>query len=131
MKTQAQLVFDVAVKINATGIAQPLSGEDDAYFTSAIQGLVAEMIAARICYLPNLDQIPDLVYEPVKSYLAAMLAEETGGTAPTAQQIELLEDRIKRVTKPMAAKRLLQTDPALSGVNRARGGFNFTNGTST
>lgn len=126
MKTKDELIDDVAVDLNMTGLGQPLAGEDQAYLSSRISSLTAELIARNICYLPNLDQIPDGVYEPIMAYMIARLSSGTGGPIVPETEVELIENRIKSATRPMTGRNRLRTDPILNRISRIP--FNWTTG---
>lgn len=120
MKTGDQLITALAVEIDMVGIGQPLSDEEQTYLSDRVSGLVADAQARKILYLPNLDQIPDQVFEPLMAMLAARLSAGTGGQPVSEAEMELIESRVRDVTRPMAPRRTLQTDIGLLG---RRGGY--------
>lgn len=120
MKTSDQLITALAVEIDMAGIGQPLSDEEQTYLSDRVSGLVADAQARKILYLPNLDQIPDQVFEPLMAMLAARLSAGTGGATVPEAEMEMIESRLRDVTRPMAPRRTLQTDIGLLG---RRGGY--------
>lgn len=124
--TATQLVTTVALDLNVIGVGEPLAAEDEDLLMRRCKALVADLQQRAVLYLPDLEQIADGLFEPLVAVLAMRLGPGYGRPPPNPLEIEAGEDRIKSASRPVAARRTLQLDPALLG--HCGGAFNFKTG---
>jgi len=117
--TSTQLVNTVALDLNVIGVGDPLAAEDEELLARRCRALIADLQNRGVLYLPDVEQIADGLFEPLVAALAMRLGPGYGRSPATALEIEAAEDRIKSASRPVAARRTLQVDPALLG---GRGG---------
>jgi hypothetical protein len=121
--TSTQLVNTVALDLNVIGVGEALAAEDEDLLARRCKALVADMAQRAVLYLPDLEQIADGLFEPLVAVLVMRLGPGYGRLAPNPLELEAAEDRIKSTSRPIAARRTLQIDPALLG--RGCGAFNL------
>jgi len=124
--TSTQLVNTVALDLNVIGIGETLSAEDEDLLARRCKALAADLQQRAVLYLPDLDQIVDGLFEPLVAVLVLRLGPGYGRPPSGVLELEAAEDRIKSASRPIAARRTLQIDPALLG--RRAGAFNAKNG---
>lgn len=124
--TSAQLTNTVALDLNVIGVGEVLAAEDEDLLARRCKALVADLQHRAVVYLPDLDQIADGLFEPLVAVLVMRLGPGYGRPPLPASEIEAAEDRIKSASRPTAAQRTLQIDPALLG--RGGGRFDFSRG---
>jgi hypothetical protein len=113
--TATQLVNTVALDLNVIGVGEVLAAEDEDLLARRCKALVADLQHRAVLYLPDLDQIADGLFEPLVAVLAMRLGPGYGRPPPMVLDMEAAEDRIKSASRPVAARRTLQIDPALLG----------------
>jgi hypothetical protein len=118
------LINTVSLDLNITEPGDPPSPEDAELIETRAKSLVADLQGRGKVYLPNLDSIPDQVFEPLVAVIILRLGPGYGRPAASDQTIMIAEDRLKAASRPTAAQRLLQTDPVLRQGNRRPGRFN-------
>jgi hypothetical protein len=121
--TSTQLVNTVALDLNVIGVGATLSAEDEELLARRCKALVADLQQRAVLWLSDLDNIPDGLFEPLVAVMVLRLGPGYGRAPASPLEIEAAEDRIKSVTRPAAARRVLQIDPALLG-----GASNFRTG---
>ena len=120
MFSSTQLVNTVALDLNVIGLGEALSDEDEENLSSRCRSLVADMQGRAVLYLPDLEQIPDALFEPLVAAIVLRLGPSYGRPAPSPVDMESAEDRIKSAARPVAPRRTLALDPLLLGLGRCR-----------
>jgi hypothetical protein len=108
-----QFVNGVLLDLNVIALGESPAAEDFEAVASRLETLVADLQARGKCYLPDLDEIPDQLVEPLRDLVALRLAPAYGRAPAALPDIILAEDRVKSVSAPPPTRRTLSTDPVL------------------
>lgn len=123
IKTRAELVVMAADELGITSPGQSLAVEDSGKIDSRLDGLIGELAAREVVYVPNLDEIPIEISGP----LALLLANESAGAfgqprlADPAR--EAIEERIR-----VAVQRQPPAEPELRVDTMWQGGASHLTG---
>lgn len=125
--TSTQLINTVALDLYVIGVGEAISAEDEDLLDRRCRALIADMQGRNILYLPNIEEIPDGLFEALVAALVLRLGPGYGRPMPGPLDTDAVEDRIKAASRPTAARRTLSLDPSMPGM---RSGVrpNFTTG---
>ena len=74
--TRADLVIEALGSLNAIGTGQIPDVEDVDYITGKVDSTLRMLAGLEICYIPDADNIPNLLLMPLASILASVCAEK-------------------------------------------------------
>ncbi len=115
-----QFVNGVLLDLNVVSLGEAPAAEDFDAVSRRLDTLIADLQARRKCYLPDLDEIPDELVEPLRDLVVMRLGPAYGRPAAALPDLILAEDRLKAVSAPPPTRRTLSTDPLLRcGAHRA------------
>lgn len=127
-RTQDQLVNRVLLDMTVIGLGQTASDEVYEDVSGRCETIVAELNSRDVVNI-DLEQIDDGLFEPLIEYIIAKAGPGYGRGELDPVHLAMIEDRIKEVVRPVAARKTLSTDPILrQGIPRIFRGTNFTNG---
>lgn len=95
-KERADLIQEVAETLNVTGVGETMSAEDRATIDARIEPKVAELSSRGILYVPDLDDIPDEVFDALATLVAEATAPAFGQPRNPASRLEA-EGRLREV----------------------------------
>lgn len=95
-RTQNDLVARVLRLVNALASGQTPAAEDADTVIDALPGVVAELEAIEILYLPDMNSIPDAVFEPLAIFVADAVGPDFG-IARSADTRADAEARLQKV----------------------------------
>ncbi|HZP68376.1 MAG TPA: hypothetical protein VFB29_00415 [Pseudolabrys sp.] len=128
-KTQRDLVNRVLSDLNEVGAGQDAEIEDFNDVNSRVDTIIAELNAREIINVSDTANIPDEFFEPLVEYVVLKVGPGYGRPMADVLSVSNVEDRLREVSRPRAARRLLSTDGVLrQGANWAGVRPNFRTG---
>lgn len=115
-KTRAALVGMAADELGLTSDGATLEAETSNKIDGRLDGLLGELAAREVVYIPNDDEIPIEVSGPLAELLANECAGAFGQPRKTEAERMMIEDRLKVVVQRVPPSRpYLEVDRALQG----------------
>ena len=121
-KTEDDIVDRVASDLSLVGSGLSAEAEEDADIRQRLTTIVAELNARKVLYVPDLDAVPDEVFEPLVEYVVLKAGPGYGRPAAAQAELDAIEDRMRDITRSVAPRRTLTTDPMFRH-GRSRGIF--------
>ena len=115
MKTQTELFTRALVKVGAVGSGQTASAEDVAIASGALEPLLEELRALRVCNVvisadTSAEEIPNELYQGLSTLLAMDIAAEFGMPAPADEARQNAMNVIRRITAMQPTHEILVAD---------------------
>lgn len=111
--TRQLFVNGVLLDLNVVSLGEAPADEDFEAVSARLDTLVADLYARGKVYLPDLDEIPDELVEPLRDYVVLRLGPGYGRPLAPDPVIQAAETRIKAISRPPRTRRTLSTDPVL------------------
>lgn len=108
-----QFVNGILLDLDVIGVGDVAADEDYEAVDARLDTLVADLMSRGKLYLPDLDEIPDELVEPLRDYVKLRLGPAYGRPDADPEMIILAEDRLKAASRPPRTRRTLSTDPVL------------------
>jgi len=117
MTSRTDLIKMALQHVKAVAAGQPVSAEDNQLVSDRLAGIFAELAAREICYVPDLDDVPDEWAEALSLIVAKHVAPAFGLAGSELSDIVALagdaEGRLRVMTRKNGTGRPLGIDPAL------------------
>jgi hypothetical protein len=127
-KTEREFVNRVLSDLNVVGTGQDAEDEDFADVQGRLATLVAELNTREIVNLTDTSAIPLDLYEPLVEYVVLKVGPGYGRPVAPQGAFDPIEDRLREITRSVAPRRTLSTDPMYRQGNRWPRRFNFATG---
>jgi hypothetical protein len=108
-----QFVNALLLDLNVIALGAAPAAEDYDAASQRLGTLTADLQARGKLYLPDLDEIPDELVEPLRDLVLLRLGPAYGRPPAPLGDLIAAEDRLKAVARPPATRRTLATDPLL------------------
>ena len=108
-----KFINGVLLDLNVIALGAAPAAEDYDAASQRLDTLIADLQARGKVYLPDLDEIPDELVEPLRDLVVLRLGPSYGRAPAGLADLIAAEDRLKTVSRPPATRRTLATDPVL------------------
>jgi len=115
----------VLLDLNVVSLNEAPAAEDYDAAAQRLDTLVADLQARGKCYLPDLDEIPDEVVEPLRDLVVLRLGPGYGRPPAALPDLIIAEDRVRAVSRPPATRRTLSTEAILRRGARGVGAWDW------